>query len=103
MATKDFSTNVLVPGTEYTVRRALRAVQKLLLWLYIEDHSLICFFTSQHGNMLITDDQIERVNNDTGTITCIYNGRNLIGEHIFLVKDFTQPTQPTQILMEEIQ
>jgi len=39
MATTDSATNVLVPGTEYTVRRALRAVQNLLLWLYIEDHS----------------------------------------------------------------
>jgi len=101
MDTADSATNVLVLGTEYTVRRALKAVQKLLLWLYIEDHSLICFFSAPHGNTL-TDEQIAPVNNGSGTITCIYGGRNLIGEHIFIVKDSTQPTQSVHILTEEI-
>jgi len=101
MATTDSSTNVLVPGTEYTIKRALRAGPKLLLWLHIEDHSLICFFPTQLGNML-TDDQIGRVNNERGTLTCIYIGRNPYGEHIFQVRDSTQPTQSTQILMEAL-
>jgi len=107
MATADSTTNVdsvtsvLVIGTEYAVKRAVKATSKLLLWLYIEHHSLICLFTHPYGNTL-TDEQVARVNNGSGTIACIYAGRNDMGEHIFIVKDYIHPTQSVRILMEEI-
>ena len=97
----DSVTSVLVIGTEYAVKRAVKSISRLLLWLHVDHHSIICFFKHPYGNTL-TDEQIVRVNNGSGSIACIYAGTTDMGEHIFIVKDYIHPTQSVRILMEEI-
>ena len=92
MTTSNSHTNVLVPGTEYLIKRASRIQTengpKLLLWLHVADHSLICYFPTDLGHML-TDQQIQHVNNETRILTGLYIGINPHGEHIFQIRDRT--------------
>jgi len=94
--------NSQVPGTEYSIMHARKITSengiKLLLALHTADHSLFCIFPNELGNML-TDLQIEHVNNKTRTLTAIYNGKNPYGEHVFQIRD---PTLPAPTLVEMV-
>ena len=104
VSTYDSPVNSLVPGTEYRIRHARKITSengiKLLLALQTEDHSLFCIFPHDLGNML-TDLQIEHVNNRTRLLTALYIGRNPYGKHVFQVRDPSLPT-PTQVHMEAL-
>jgi len=65
--------------TLYTVRKVIRipASQsvRLILWLDGEAHDLFCIFRE----LSLTNQQIERVNNGTLTLTCLYHEKNMHG------------------------
>jgi hypothetical protein len=91
----------LVPCTEYRIMHARKIVSETsterLLALHTADHSLFCIFPTDLGTML-TDLQINHVNNRTRILTAVYIGRNPYGEHVFQIRDPTMPT-PTQVHM----
>jgi len=93
----------LVPGTEYRIMHARKITSEddmKLLALYTAAHSLFCIFPNDLGNVL-TDLQIEHVNNKTRILTAIYNGKNPYGEHVFQIRDPTLPA-PTLVRMVAI-
>ena len=89
-------------GTEYKIMHARKITSEngitLLLALHAADHSLFCFFPNELGNML-TDLQIEHVNNKTRILTAIYIGKNPYGEHVFQIRD---PTLPAPALVQMV-
>ena len=104
MAHVDPTYDSLVPGTEYRIMHARKITSeddiKLLLALYTAAHSLLCIFPNDLGDVL-TDLQIEHVNNKTRILTAIYNGKNPYGEHVFQIRDPTLPA-PTLVRMVAI-
>jgi hypothetical protein len=86
MASTNSSCDFLVQGTEYRIMHACKITSedgiKLLLVLHTADHSLFCIFPTELGNML-TDLQIEHVNNKTRILTAIYDGKNPYGDMYF--------------------
>jgi len=51
---------------------------------------MFCILPPRLGNML-TDLQIEHINNKTQIITATYLGKNRSGDHVFQIKDPTMP------------